>query len=407
MKNTTATVFKVFYIVIAAVVTATMLFAGYFNISLPKNYYVLQGEELVINTAVPINAVKTAESGKNNYGVTLKVLGIIPVSNANVNVVDKMKVKVLGTPFGIKIYTDGVMVVGINNVDVVGGESSPAKDAGLKLGDLITSINGQTVLTNEEVAAIIEKSDGENITLNITRSGSKKVISLKPVLSKSTQSYKAGIWVRDSSAGIGTQTFYSPTLGVISGLGHGISDQDTGKILTVNNGEIVSAEILAVQKSEKGSPGELKGKFLDETLGSIAVNNTTGLYAVTDNYSYNKEDLTEIALKQEIKTGPAKILTTIDGTQPKYYDCNIEKISYNGSLSKNMLVRITDKSLISATGGIVQGMSGSPVIQNGKLIGAITHVLVDDPTAGYAIFAENMLNTAQSINSNNDLKKVS
>ena len=407
MKNTTATVFKVFYIVIAAVVTATMLFAGYFNISLPKNYYVLQGEELVINTAVPINAVKTAESGKNNYGVTLKVLGIIPVSNANVNVVDKMKVKVLGTPFGIKIYTDGVMVVGINNVDVVGGESSPAKDAGLKLGDLITSINGQTVLTNEEVAAIIEKSDGENITLNITRNGSKKVISLKPVLSKSTQSYKAGIWVRDSSAGIGTQTFYSPTLGVISGLGHGISDQDTGKILTVNNGEIVSAEILAVQKSEKGSPGELKGKFLDETLGSIAVNNTTGLYAVTDNYSYNKEDLTEIALKQEIKTGPAKIITTIDGTQPKYYDCNIEKISYNGSLSKNMLVRITDKSLISATGGIVQGMSGSPVIQNGKLIGAITHVLVDDPTAGYAIFAENMLNTAQSINSNNDLKKVS
>ena len=407
MKNTTATVFKVFYIVIAAVVTATMLFAGYFNISLPKNYYVLQGEELVINTAVPINAVKTAESGKNNYGVTLKVLGIIPVSNANVNVVDKMKVKVLGTPFGIKIYTDGVMVVGINNVEGEGGESSPAKDAGLKLGDLITSINGQTVLTNEEVAAIIEKSDGENITLNITRNGSKKVITLKPVLSKSTQSYKAGIWVRDSSAGIGTQTFYSPTLGVISGLGHGISDQDTGKILTVNNGEIVSAEILAVQKSEKGSPGELKGKFLDESLGSIAVNNTTGLYAVTDNYAYNKEDLTEIALKQEIKTGPAKILTTIDGTQPKYYDCNIEKISYNGALSKNMLVRITDKSLISATGGIVQGMSGSPVIQNGKLIGAITHVLVDDPTAGYAIFAENMLNTAQSINSNNDLKKVS
>ena len=276
MKNTTATVFKVFYIVIAAVVTATMLFAGYFNISLPKNYYVLQGEELVINTAVPINAVKTAESGKNNYGVTLKVLGIIPVSNANVNVVDKMKVKVLGTPFGIKIYTDGVMVVGINNVDGEGGESSPAKDAGLKLGDLITSINGQTVLTNEEVAAIIEKSDGENITLNITRNGSKKVISLKPVLSKSTQSYKAGIWVRDSSAGIGTQTFYSPTLGVISGLGHGISDQDTGKILTVNNGEIVSAEILAVQKSEKGNPGELKGKFLDETLGSIAVHSFLG-----------------------------------------------------------------------------------------------------------------------------------
>ena len=137
------------------------------------------------------------------------------------------------------------------------------------------------------------------------------------------------------------------------------------------------------------------------------VNNTTGLYAVTDNYSYNKEDLTEIALKQEIKTGPAKILTTIDGTIPKYYDCIIEKISYNGSLSENMLVRITDNTLISATGGIVQGMSGSPVIQNGKLVGAITHVLVDDPTAGYAIFAENMLNTAQSINSNNDLKKVS
>ncbi len=407
MKNTTAIIFKVFYVVISSAVTVVMLFAGYFNINLPKNYYVLQGEELVINTSLPINAVKTDEYSKNNYGVTLKVLGIIPVSNANVNVVDKMKVKVLGTPFGIKIYTDGVMVVGINNVDREDGEISPAKEAGLKLGDLITSIDGQTVLTNEEVAAIIEKSDGNDIKLNIVRNGVKMFITLKPVMSKSTQTYKAGIWVRDSSAGIGTQTFFSPTLGVISGLGHGISDRDTGNILTVNNGEIVAAEILAVQKSEKGSPGELKGKFLDRVLGTIAVNNSTGLYAVTDDFNYDKKDLTEIALKQEIKTGPAKILTTIDGTNPKYYDCNIEKISYNGALSKNMVIRITDKSLILSTGGIVQGMSGSPVIQNGKLIGAITHVLVDDPTAGYAIFAENMLNTAQEINNNTELKKVS
>lgn len=407
MNKTAVIIFNIFYVFIVTLTVAAMIFTGYFNISLPKNYYVLQGEELVINTAVPINAVKTTETASDRYGVTLKVLGIIPVSNAKVNVVDKMKVVVLGTPFGIKIYTDGVMVVGINEVDGEDKDISPAKEAGLKLGDLITSINGQTVLTNEEVADIIEQSNGENITLNITRNKTKKVITLKPVLSKSSNTYKAGIWVRDSSAGIGTQTFYSPTTGIISGLGHGISDRDTGKILTVSNGETVKAEILAVQKSEKGNPGELKGKFLEKVIGNIVLNDKTGLYSTVDDYEYDKEKLTEIALKQEIKTGNAKILTTVNGTKPQYYDCKIEKISYNGALSKNMLVRITDKSLISQTGGIVQGMSGSPIIQNGKLIGAITHVLVDDPTAGYAIFAENMLQTAQNISAENNLKDAS
>lgn len=361
---------------------------------LPKDYNVIKGNELKINTTIPISAVANKNISDEEYSVTLKLMGVIPVSSAKVNVLDDYTVEVLGTPFGIKIYTDGVMVVGITEVDSDSGAISPAKIAGLQLGDLITSINGVNVLTNEEVALIIEQSSGRTLKFNVIRENQKFTVLVKPVISASSNKYKAGIWVRDSSAGIGTSTFYCPSLNVACGLGHGICDVDTGEILTINSGETVPANIVDLKKSSAGSPGELKGQFLEGSIGKILANNETGVF-----YSYKSNEfknLKKLAVKQDIEIGDAKIYACIDGLTPKYYNCKIEKINHNNSINKNMVVKIIDEELLDKTGGIVQGMSGSPIIQNNKLIGAITHVFVNDPTKGYAIFAENMLKTARN-----------
>lgn len=370
---------------------------GVLNYTLPKDYKVFKGTDLEIGANIPINAVKNDVISEDEYNVTLKLLGVIPVSEAKVNVLDDYTVNLLGTPFGIKIYTDGVMVVGITDVDSKNGAFSPAKNSGLKLGDLITTINGVKVYTNEEVASIIEQSGGKTLNFNVIRDSKILNIAITPVLSVSSNKYKAGMWVRDSSAGIGTSTFYCPSLNISAGLGHGICDVDTGELLTINSGEAVSANIIDINKSTVGSPGELKGQFLEGNLGKIIKNNETGVY-IKNNSSPELNNIKKLAVKQEIKTGEAKIYTCIDGATPKYYNCVIEKIYYNNSVTKNMVIKITDKELLEKTGGIVQGMSGSPIIQNNKLVGAVTHVFVNDPTKGYGIFAENMLETAQNIN---------
>ena len=386
---------KILFIIASIFSIIVLSFILVLDFVLPKDYNVIKGNELKINTTIPISAVANKNISDEEYSVTLKLMGVIPVSSAKVNVLDDYTVEVLGTPFGIKIYTDGVMVVGITEVDSDSGAISPAKIAGLQLGDLITSINGVNVLTNEEVALIIEQSSGRTLKFNVIRENQKFTVLVKPVISTSSNKYKAGIWVRDSSAGIGTSTFYCPSLNVACGLGHGICDIDTGELLTINSGEAVSANIIDVKKSNAGSPGELKGQFLEGGLGKILTNNDTGVF-----YSYKSNEfrnLKKLAVKQDIKIGDAKIYACIDGITPRYYNCKIEKINHNDSINKNMVVKIIDEELLDKTGGIVQGMSGSPIIQNNKLIGAITHVFVNDPTKGYGIFAENMLETAQSV----------
>lgn len=386
---------KVLFIILLIFSFLVLSFVAILDLLLPKNFNVIEGNELKINTTIPINAVSNDIKSEKEYNVTLKLLGVIPVSEAKVNILDDYTVKVLGIPFGVKIYTDGVMVVGITDVDSKKGAISPAKLSGLQLGDLITTINGVKVLTNEEVASIIEQSQGKVLNFSVVRGEEKLNILIKPVMSASSNKFKAGIWVRDSSAGIGTSTFYSPSLNISCGLGHGICDVDTGEILTINSGEAVPAKIISINKSSAGSPGELKGQFLEGRFGKIIANNETGIY-----FSDKHEDLSnlkKLAVKQDIKVGDAKIYTCVDGVTPKYYNCKIEKINYNNNITKNIVIKITDKELLDKTGGIVQGMSGSPILQDNKLVGAITHVFVNDPTKGYGIFAENMLMSAKNI----------
>ena len=408
--------FKCVFILALLLDTAVFGAVIYLNGSISDNYKIKKGDGLTFNTAVPITAeyegLKLSQTGKTEqigeeFDVKLKAFGIIPFSTVNVEVVDELHVSVLGTPFGMKLYTDGVLVIDITTVETVSGSISPGEDAGVKKGDYILSADGKQVLTNEELSAAVAASGGNRIKLVIKRGGTPKTVYVTPALSKETNSYRIGLWVRDSSAGIGTLTFYSPATGIVCGLGHGVCDEDTGDLLELKNGEIVSAEIVSVEKGSSGSPGQLKGRFTYGTIGKIDCNSEKGVYSVLKG-KLGFSRLTETALKQEVKDGDAQILCTVDGREPQLYSCRIKKRSSAYlSATQNMTVTVTDPELLKLTGGIVQGMSGSPILQNGKLIGAVTHVLIDDPTTGYAIFAENMLKEAESTAGNAKVRKAS
>ncbi len=382
---------------------------------LPSSFQVVQGGSLnaignlpVKSTVVQTGNVKSVQNAmqKNaQYTVRLNLLGVFPITDASVTVVDAQNVQLCGESFGIKLYTQGVLVVGISNVETQEGVCNPAEQAGLKIGDMLISINGTSVSSNTQVANIVANSNGSPLTMVVQRGQDAFSVTLNPVLSKSDQKYRAGIWVRDSSAGIGTLTFYDPTTNVVAGLGHGVCDVDTGELLPIASGQMVQARILNVQKGQKGTPGELLGCFSSGKIANLLQNHLTGVYGIAENYPLSGQ-LIPVAMKQEVKSGQAQIVTTV-GQEKSLFDCVIEKVHFNDSgLTQNMTIHITDERLLQQTGGIVQGMSGSPILQNGKLVGAITHVLVDDPTKGYAIFAENMLKTAQSV-SNTNLKQAS
>lgn len=350
-------------------------------------------------TVADTDFVPASVTGENsgNTVANVKFLNLFPIKLVDISKQDRTYVVASGKPFGIKMYSDGVIVISIAQVQTSGGSKSPGKDSGLQVGDIIKSINGSSVYKTEEVAEAIEKCDGNALSLEVVREGKTLLLSLKPVKPEGQNVYKAGVWVRDSCAGIGTMTFYNTRTNCFAGLGHAVCDVDTGAVLEIKSGEIVPAIITGVYKGVSGSPGELCGVFsADRAIGTISCNNETGVYGFM-NSSLEGEEI-PVAFKQEVETGKAQILTTINGETPQYYDIEITKINLNSSsVQKNMVIKITDERLIESTGGIVQGMSGSPIIQNGMLVGAVTHVFVNNPKQGYAIFAENMISSVQNI----------
>ena len=296
----------------------------YLDGQLSDSYKISEGEALKIESALPISiSYSGAKAGEESYSqnsgsydAKVKVFGFIPARNITVDVVDNYYVAVLGTPFGIKIYTDGVLVVGFSEVDTASGRKNPAREAGIKEGDFIVSLNGTNVYTNEDVMGIIKSSNGGDIIAKVVRNGTRMSIRFRAVLSRDG-AYRAGMWVKDSSAGIGTLTFYSPTTNVVSGLGHGIADSDTGTLLTLNHGEFVTAKIVSVEKGTDGAPGELKGRFTNKSISGFSVNCENGVYG-TASCDIDTSNLMKIALKQEVKNGSAYILSTVEGETPQY-----------------------------------------------------------------------------------------
>ena len=372
----------------------------YLNLAAPDEYYNIRGEEFsvasILGEAVrtdyrAVTAVGAESDPSVQQEVLLTLFGCIPIKAAQVETVDEVELAPCGTPFGVKILTDGVLIVGLNEIATDRGNKNPAKEVGLCTGDLITQVDGAAVRSNEELAAIIKKSGGKPVTICYRRGEKENTVRLTPALSAVDRCYKAGVWVRDSSAGIGTVSFYDPSTRAFGGLGHAICDVDTGDILPVLQGDVVDVTIHGVVKGTVGTPGELRGSFASQAaVGTIYLNNEAGVFGELFDAPDHRAVL-PMGLKQEIHTGKATVWTTVDGEEPKAYELEIERINLlENSPTKNMVIRITDPALLEKTGGIVQGMSGSPIVQDGKLIGAVTHVFVNDPSRGYAIFAENM-----------------
>ena len=365
----------------------------------PTDYSFFNTEAITTNNflyRLDIGSTQTlSQSGtlpEGKYTAKVKLFGLLPIKTARVTVLKNTTLAPLGVAFGLKLYTDGVIVVDITDFVANGKVCNPAYDAGIREGDIIVSYNGVKIKSNEQLIAEVKKFDGTPQEAIVQRNNLEFSAFVTPVADDTDSNYRIGLWVRDSAAGIGMLTFYNSKTNTLVGLGHSVSDSDTGQIMPVSTGEIVLADIKGVVKGQVGAAGELAGAFIEnETIGVLTDNSESGLSAICTTDKFKDAKQYNVALKKEIKTGDAQIICCVDGTTPKTYDIKITKINNNLSETKNMIIEITDKELIKKTGGIVRGMSGSPIIQNGKLIGAVTHVLVDNPKKGYGIFIENML----------------
>ena len=375
-------------------------FAVYVYFQIPDDLYSTQDGQVNIKSLPMVTVTPaghsthravTAPSQTLKYSA--KLFGVVPLRDVNVSASDVRKVAVAGTPFGIKMFSDGVMVVGFSDIETSAGYICPAKNAGIKAGDVIIRLGNTEIKSIDDVEKYLKKNGTAAMTAVFLRDGMEMSATFAPVVDVTANTPRTGMWVRDSSAGVGTMTFYDVQKSMFAGLGHGIKDADTQKDIRLLSGEIVPVKITGVTKSHNGEAGELKGIFTSSfATGKILANSTNGVYGTV--FDVPKDNIMAVAPPQDITTGAAQILTTVSGSAPQKYDIVIEKIALNGSNSnKNMIIRITDPKLLSITGGIVQGMSGSPIIQNGKLVGAVTHVFVNQVERGYAVFAQNMLDS--------------
>lgn len=384
--------FKYFSIIITPIFILAFMF--YNSISqMPDVIYVndyVEVSDLSLPKTNFINKIKVS-----NDKINLDLLGLIPVKTVSVQKVDDLKLYIGGNSVGVRLNTQGVLVIGFS--DVVcndGSKSCPAKDAGIQLGDTILKVDGEEINSSKDLGRKIRTSQDSTVKVVIMRENQE--ISKEIKLIKEENDYKIGLWVRDSTAGIGTLTFYDDESKSFGALGHPITDGDTNKIFSIKEGDLLESTILSVKKGMRGTPGELRGLFVNEKsqIGSINQNTSSGIYGKANvplvNSVYSKP--LPVAFRNEVKEGKATIVTTVDDKGPKEYDIEIIKLlSQDKPGPKSMVIKITDEELLSKTGGIVQGMSGSPIIQDGKIIGAVTHVLINKPELGYGIYIEWML----------------
>lgn len=358
---------------------------------LPDHFYAEDGRPLAVSAALPVTfraapapAVQSAE---------LRLFGMIPVKTVAVTPVGQTAVFVGGEPFGIKMLMDGVMVVSLSGIAAPDSSYCPAKEAGIEIGDVIRSVNGKPVSCNADLQEAVAASDGSAVSVLLKRGERTMTVSVQPVYAAAAQRWQTGMWVRDSTAGIGTVTYYTRTPGgyiTFAGLGHAVCDADTGEQIPLGSGDVITVSVNDIVSGSAGRPGELRGKFdIGESIGTLSANTDCGVFGSLRRLP-RKQLRVPLGYQQDISRGEAVIYTTLDGTAPQAYSVEIEEIRGDDASMRNLVIHVTDPALLEITGGIVQGMSGSPIMQNGRLVGAVTHVFVKDPTRGYGIFAENM-----------------
>ena len=343
-------------------------------------------------------SLEAKEEGKNE--MFLELAGL-PVKKVDVNVLRNFKVIPGGQSIGVKLHTVGILVVGHHQVSTEGGKVSPGEQAGIQVGDIITEINGTKIEKMADVAPFVQEAGTEQqpLKLMVTRENGKFMTELMPQKENGDENFKLGLYIRDSAAGIGTMTFYHPETKKYGALGHVISDMDTKKPIVVDDGQIVRSTVTSIEKGSNGNPGEKLARFSpDKTvIGNINRNSPYGIFGELNRDIKNDimDEPLPIALSHQVKEGPAQILTVVENDKVKLFNIEIvSTIPQKFPATKGMVIKITDPELLNKTGGIVQGMSGSPIIQDGMVVGAVTHVFVNDPTSGYGVHIEWMLNEA-------------
>ena len=326
----------------------------------------------------------------------------IKLKDVDIDILPKTKVIPVGSIAGVKLYTNGVLVVGMSEIEGIDNKKyKPYENTGIKEGDTITQINNVEINSTEELMQIVNQTQGNPVKIKYIQQEETKECSIEPIETVS-HNYKIGLWVRDSAAGVGTVTFYNPANKTFGALGHGITDIDTEELINIASGEFITTRILNITKGESGNPGKIQGTVENQqNIGKISKNSKFGIYGTVENLSSLNIDTSkemEVALRDEIQQGKATILCSLDNQKIEEYEIEIEKIyKENNYNNKSMQIKVTDPKLLEKTGGIIQGMSGSPIIQNNKFIGAVTHVLVNNPQEGYAVFGDIMIKQAKEV----------
>ncbi len=384
--------------------------------TIPDELVVFEGEPISMRTLLGItikdenqetievssNSGNTVSDAVGKSTLRVSLFNNISLKDVDVSVLPKTTVIPVGNIAGVKLYTSGVLVVGMSEIEGSDNKKyKPYENSGIEEGDTIIKVNETEINSTEELVETVNSSQGKDIQIKFIHDENTKECSITPVETRSHE-YKLGLWVRDSAAGVGTVTFYEPSTKTFGALGHGITDIDTNELINIASGEFVTTRVLNITKGESGEPGKIQGTIENQqNIGTISKNSKFGVYGKVDNLSSLNIDTSkemEVASRDEIQTGKAIILCSLDNQKPQEYEIEIQKIyKENNYDNKSMQIRVTDEKLMEKTGGIIQGMSGSPIIQNGKFIGAITHVLVNNPQEGYAVFGDIMLKQARSI----------
>ena len=372
--------------------------------SIQKKIVLFEGEDLKLETLFGISKEKeeiittSVNNEENNVvkkeKVTLSLFNLLKLKEVDVTIIEKTKVIPLGNTIGLKLYSNGVLVIGMTEIE----GCKPYENSGIQEGDLITYIDNKQITSTDELIECVNNSNGKIINITYVREGKEYVTSIEPMITDENE-YKLGLWVRDGAVGIGTATYYEPSTGNFAALGHGIIDSDTEELISIESGEVVTTNVINIEKGVEGNPGQIKGTVVNgQTIGEIYSNTEFGIYGkITSKNKLNiiEENSLDVATRDEIEIGPAKIILTLEDGIRKEYDIEITKIyKNNNSDNKSMLIKVTDEELINLTGGIIQGMSGAPIVQNGKFCGAVTHVFINNPTEGYAVFGDLMLKTS-------------